>query len=293
MSQKSPLVSVYIPTKNRRELLSNAIDSILKQTYSNVEIIVVDDGSSDGTFEFLEKLMKTTKNLQIFRNETSIGACASRNIAIKNARGTFISGLDDDDVFLSNRIESLVAAYNEKFAFVCSSMLWDYGRNKRLIDFVPGEISLEQQLSYNEATSQVLVEKERVLSVGGFDENLVSCQDYDLWTRLIFRYGNAYRISAPSYIINDTGSSVRMIRGKNSVKGYYQFLKKHKHLMNSANLKNQKFMRLRRRLDVMTLSELFNQLGSGKINSKIRYFLSSNFTFIRNARDNFNKNKPS
>jgi glycosyltransferase involved in cell wall biosynthesis len=279
-----PLVSVYIPTKNRQALLATSIDSILQQTYPNVEILVVDDGSTDNTFEFLTYLANKHSNLLIFRNEVSKGACAARNIAIKQANGEFVTGLDDDDVFLPNRIECLVSAYNDKYAFVCSSMYWDYGKKKRIIDAKEGQITLAQQLSYNEATSQVLVKKERVLSIGGFDEKFVACQDYDLWTRLLIKYGAAFRIAAPSYIINDTGSSERMIGNTNSVEGYSQYFEKHQHLMSKTNIKNQKFMRIRRRRDVLSIKELVKQIGSGYFYSKLRYFLSSNFRLVQQLR---------
>ncbi|MEW6989450.1 glycosyltransferase family 2 protein [Colwelliaceae bacterium 6441] len=275
-----PLVSVYIPTKNRQALLANAIDSILQQTYPNVEILIVDDGSTDNTFEFLTQLASKHNNIVIFKNEVSKGACAARNIAIKHANGEFVTGLDDDDMFLPNRIENLMAAYDDKYAFVCSSMFWDYGKKKRIIDAKEGQITLAQQLSYNEATSQVLVKKERVLSIGGFDEQFVACQDYDLWTRLLIKYGPAFRIAIPSYIINDTGSSERMIGNTSSVKGYLQYFDKHQHLMSKANIKNQKFMRIRRCKEVLSIKELLNQIGSGHFYSKLRYFLSSNIIII-------------
>ncbi|GAA6203330.1 glycosyltransferase [Thalassotalea sp. SU-HH00458] len=276
-----PLVSVYIPTKNRQALLANAIDSIFQQTYPNIEILVVDDGSTDNTFEFLTQLSSKHNNIFIFKNNVSKGACASRNLAIKQANGEFVTGLDDDDVFLPNRIASLVSAYDDNYAFVCSSMYWDYGKKKRIIDAKEGQITLAQQLSYNEATSQVLVKKERVLSIGGFDEQFVACQDYDLWTRLMIKYGAAFRIATPTYIVNDTGSSQRMIANTNSVKGYLQYFDKHQHLMSDANLKNQKFMRIRRCREVLSMKELIKQIGSGHFYSKLRYFLSSNFRLIQ------------
>jgi glycosyltransferase involved in cell wall biosynthesis len=276
-----PLVSVYIPTKNRQALLATCIDSVLQQTYPNIEILIVDDGSTDNTFEFLTDLANKHNNIVIFKNEVSKGACAARNIAIKQANGEFVTGLDDDDMFLPNRIANLVAAYDDNYSFVCSSMYWDYGKKKRIIDAKAGRITLAQQLSYNEATSQVLVKKERVLSVGGFDEQFVACQDYDLWTRLMIKYGTAYRIATPSYIVNDTGSSERMIGNTNSVKGYLQYFDKHQHLMNETNIKNQQFMRIRRRRDVLSFKELVKQIGSGHFYSKLRYFLSSNFRLIQ------------
>jgi glycosyltransferase involved in cell wall biosynthesis len=284
-----PLVSVYIPSKNRQDLLSFAINSVLEQTYPNIEILVVDDGSKDDTFALLTQLTDKHKNIRIYRNEVSIGACASRNIAIKHARGEFVTGLDDDDHFLPNRIESLMAAYDDKYAFVCSSMFWDYGSKKRLIDSSECEFNLSQQLSYNEATSQILVKKSRVLSVGGFDEKFVSCQDYDLWTRLLIQYETAYRIALPTYIINDTGSSERMKSNISSVNGYLQYLEKHEHLMNEVNLKNQKFMRIRRCKEVLSFIELCQQIGTGHFYSKLRYFFSSNFKLVSRLHDKYYK----
>ncbi len=289
MALESPLVSVYIPSKNRRALLSTAINSVLEQTYSNIELLVVDDGSTDDTFAFLTQLADKNNSIRIFKNEVSLGACAARNVAIKHAKGEFITGLDDDDVFLPNRVESLVNAYQDKYAFICSSMYWDYGSKKRLVDGVEGEITLAQQLSYNEASTQVLVKKSRVLSVGGFDEQFVACQDYDLWTRLLIKYGTAFRIATPSYIINDTGSSERMIGNINSVKGYLQYFDKHQHLMSDVNIKNQTFMRIRRRREVLSIWALLKQIGAGHFYSKFRYFLSSNFVLIRQLHKKYYK----
>ncbi len=285
-----PLVTVYMPTKNRQKLLARAVDSILTQTYPNIEIIIVDDGSTDDTPEFLTKLASKHENLSFYRNETSTGACAARNIAIKHAKGALLTGLDDDDLFLPERVAELVGAYDPQYAFVCSSMWWDYGKKQRLIDKGDLIITLPMQLSYNEATTQILVETERVRLIGGFDESFVACQDYDLWTALLVKYGPAKRISSPSYVVNDTGSSVRMISSPKSVKGYHQFLDKYGHLMSDANKKNQAFMRLRREARKMTFGELTEQIGSGHFHSKLRYFLSSNFAFIRDLHRKFYKN---
>ena len=277
----TPLVSVYMPTKNRINLLKKALKSVLEQSYPNIELLIVDDGSTDGTFTYLTELMHSMPQLRAFRHEKSIGACAARNLAIKHAKGVFITGLDDDDLFLPDRISSLVSAYDDIYAFVCSSMWWDYGAKKRLIDAKECIFGLQEQLSYNEATSQILVKRERVIDLGGFDESFVSCQDYDLFTRLIEKYGDALRIAQPTYIVNDTGSSERMIASPKSVQGYQQYLAKFQHLMTEVNKKNQTFMRLRREKQRMTLSMLFSQIGTGYLIPKIRYFFSSNFSLVR------------
>jgi len=290
MSEKKlPLVSIYMPTKNRLELLKRAIQSVLAQSYPNIELLVVDDGSEDGSYEYLTQLAEQNANIRVFRHEKSVGACVARNLAIKHAQGDFVTGLDDDDEFLPERVSKLVAAYDDNYAFVCSSMWWDYGKTKRLIDASETEIPLSAQLSYNEATSQILVKRERVLALDGFDESFVACQDYDLFTRLIIEYGSAYRIANPSYIVNDTGSSDRMIASSKSVKGYQQYLAKFQYLMSDSNIKNQSFMRLRREKKQMPLATLIDQLGSGHFQAKLRYYLSSNFELIRQLHNKFYK----
>ena len=107
------LVSVYIPTKNRLPLLQRAIQSVKSQTYKHIEIIVVDDGSSDGTSNYLERLQQAGEVNAIFQ-EKSVGSCAARNKAIMAAAGEFITGLDDDDFYLlPNRIEKFI--FKERF----------------------------------------------------------------------------------------------------------------------------------------------------------------------------------
>lgn len=284
-----PLVTVYMPTKNRLALLKRAIATVMEQTYPNIELIVVNDASTDGTFEYLEQLQFENDKVQVFHHQVSQGACVARNLALKNAKGEFVTGLDDDDEFLPNRIESLYRAYDDQYAFVCSSMWWDYGKRKRLIDKAALNITLAAQLSYNEATTQVFVEKSRILAVGGFDETFVACQDYDLWTRLIIEFGQALRIAQPSYIINDTATTERMIGNPKSVEGYRQFMQKHQSLMSKSNIRNQAFMVLRRQRKVMPFSMLVSQMFTGHFMAKLRYFLSSNFSIVKNLHRKFFK----
>ncbi|WP_158650917.1 glycosyltransferase family 2 protein, partial [Acinetobacter indicus] len=118
MNGNQPLVTVYIPTYNRLELLQRAVKSVQEQTYHNLEIIIVDDCSTDGTHEYLEKVSKEDKRVRYFLKEKNSGACVSRNIAIKNSKGEFITGLDDDDYFERNRIEIFLHkwfSYSEKY----------------------------------------------------------------------------------------------------------------------------------------------------------------------------------
>ena len=102
------LVSIYLPTRNREALLRRAINSVLTQTYTTLELIVVDDGSTDGTHTYLDTVRTGDSRIQVIRNEVSLGAPLSRNLAIRAARGEFITGLDDDDYFHPQRLATLV-----------------------------------------------------------------------------------------------------------------------------------------------------------------------------------------
>ena len=105
MSAAQPEVSVYLPTRNRAHLLREAVESVLAQTFSGFELLIVDDGSDDA--RALESLSCMDPRIRMFRHEQPRGAPAARNYAIREARGRFLTGIDDDDLLLPTRLESL------------------------------------------------------------------------------------------------------------------------------------------------------------------------------------------
>lgn len=123
--EHQPLVTVYIPTYNRVDLLKRAVESVQAQTYQNLEIIIVDDCSTDFTHQYLQQLANEDKRVKYFIKEKNSGACVSRNIAIENATGEFITGLDDDDFFLESRIDEFMKKrqYLNKYTFFIVKIL--------------------------------------------------------------------------------------------------------------------------------------------------------------------------
>jgi len=111
MKEEKPMnngkVSVVITTKNRKNYLKQAIDSVLSQTYKNIEIIIVNDGSDDGTNDYLKKFFNNKKAL-IITNESSMGANYCRNLGIKNSKGDYLAFLDDDDFWDKNKLKKQV-----------------------------------------------------------------------------------------------------------------------------------------------------------------------------------------
>lgn len=289
IKETSPLISVYITTHNRAELVSRAVNSVLAQDYQNFEIIIVDDASSDGTRELLQKFYGHNPKVRILNLDNPSGACHARNVAIEHASGELTTGLDDDDEFLPHRLSSLYAAFDDKYSFVCSGYTWNYGYKNRERFVSERDIDLNAILNINEASNQVLAKTERLKAVGGFDVKLVSCQDYDLWVRLILEYGSAKRIAGPTYIVN-AGHDKPRISGKNNrLEGYAQFYDKHQILMTERNMTNQAFLRMIANEESLSSSGLLEQVFAGYPILKLRYYLSSNFRKLADYRKKYLK----
>lgn len=108
----TPLVSVLIPTYNVSKYINEAIGSILEQTYKNLEVIIVDDGSSDGTYELLEVLARTDSRIKLFKNLENMRIVETLNFALKIAKGEYIARMDGDDISLPERIAKQVEFLN-------------------------------------------------------------------------------------------------------------------------------------------------------------------------------------
>lgn len=189
------LVSVYIPTRNRAELLERAIDSVLAQSYDNIEIIVCDDASSDSTPGLLARYASEHKNICCLRNDQPSGACRSRNRAISAARGKYITGLDDDDEFLPDRIQQFIAHYDPKWSCIAAlPVAFTALGEAHVITRKSRVVTLDDMFYLNYLGNQVFCLTEDVREIGGFNADYPAWQDYELWTRLIARYGDALRI---------------------------------------------------------------------------------------------------
>lgn len=208
------LVTVYITTFNRITLLKRAIESVLAQTYDNIEIIVADDGSTDGSQSYLEQLASEGK-LKAFLNTTgeSKGACYGRNKAIFEASGKFITGLDDDDYFEPWRVSTFVKYWhdytnqNKTFSALFDSVVEHRSYGK--VDCYDTKIVSNKDLrTGNLVGNQVFTLTERARSINGFDELMPALQDWDTWIRLSAKHGDILNINSRSYIqIQDHGGT--------------------------------------------------------------------------------------
>ncbi|MGQ4276489.1 glycosyltransferase [Pseudidiomarina sp. E22-M8] len=263
------LISVYMPTHNRGPLLRRAIDSVLAQTHQELELLVVDDGSSDGTWEVLQDYTRLDPRVRTYRHDQPRGACAARNLAIKEARGEFVTGLDDDDTFVPERLAVLLQNYDSQYAFICSGYYWVTQKRAKPTMCNDLVITLDKQLDANHATNQVFVERSRMLAIGGFDEELVALQDYDCFTRLIKVYGSAFRLGQPLQNIFVEHGGQRISSQRKSRLGFARFMQKHGADMNTRQRLNHAFWLKMRIQEPFSVSELLKSLPAGHLKMKL------------------------
>ncbi|MFM0026976.1 glycosyltransferase [Paraburkholderia madseniana] len=228
------LVSIYLTTHNRLELLRRAVNTVLSQTYKEIELVIFDDGSTDGTQEYLLDLARTSDNVVYVRSEASVGACRARNEAISRARGEFITGLDDDDYYTSTRIADFVKnkdiLYSKKpVAFLFTDFLIERA-NSRVRRTLPDVVSLDMLKQSNFVGCQIFTETSRLRTVGGFDAAMPAWQDYELWFRLVEKFGLGRKVSPESsYVVDVESANHRISLGGASryVSAYETFYTKH------------------------------------------------------------------
>jgi len=179
-------VSVIIPTYNRKNLLKRALNSVSSQTFVPQEIIVVDDGSSDGTKDWVLERFPYVRYIY----QDNSGVSSARNAGIKEAKGSWIAFLDSDDEWMPDKLEKQERAINDsKEAWLChTNEVWV--RNSVRVNQMKkhqkyGGYVFENCLDICRISpSSVLIKKEVFKMVGLFDESLKVCEDYDLWLRI-------------------------------------------------------------------------------------------------------------
>lgn len=268
-----PLISVYMPTYNRVQMAIRAIESVLSQDYPNLELLVVDDASSDDTWQVLTNKYINDERIRFFRQSSGQGACAARNRAISEAKGKFVTGIDDDDEFLPNRLSSLYSAYDDKYSCVCSGYIWDYGTVQKRLFATRRVVGLAELLDLHTLSNQALVKRDRMLALDGFDINLAAFQDYDMWVRVVQAYGPALRIATPSYKVNVGHELGRITNSPKRLDAHKQFVAKHRAQMSERNLQNQMFYRRSMEQIPFRFTELISSCRYGLVTLKWRYYL--------------------
>ena len=194
--ENTPIISVIIPTYNRENMIGYAIKSVLNQTFKNLEIIVVDDGSTDNTEEIIRGF-KDKRVKYIKKYKKNRGISVARNVGIKIARGKYIALLDSDDKWLPEKLDKQIKILQDgspELGVVYSNSCYidESGKN---INKLPKPKKLEGYIyedllggNYVGTPSTVLIRKECFQQVGLFDDLLNAQADWDMWIRIAKYY---------------------------------------------------------------------------------------------------------
>ncbi len=187
----NPLISVVIPTYNRELKVTEAIRSVLSQSYSNFELIVIDDGSTDQTIQAIASIKDS--RFQFLTIERS-GVSRARNIGASVANGSFLAFLDSDDSWHKDKLKKQAAYHLKNPQQLISQTQEIWIRNNKRVNpknkhAKPAGYIFEESLHLCTITpSSVIMTKELFDSFEGFDEKMSACEDYDLWLRITAKH---------------------------------------------------------------------------------------------------------
>ena len=191
MPSNKPNVSVIIPTYNRANFLREAVASVLEQTEKNFELIIVDDGSNDETEDVVRSF--NDERIVFVRIEHS-GVSKARNVGVARSCGEWVAFLDSDDLWLPKKLSTQLDFFqkNPQVVICQTEEIWvrngvrvnPHKKHKKQSGWI-----FEQCLSLCIVSPSAVMIKKRVFDeLGGFDESLPACEDYDLWLRAALRY---------------------------------------------------------------------------------------------------------
>jgi glycosyltransferase involved in cell wall biosynthesis len=238
-----PLISVIIPVYNGEKTIEETIESVLNQTFKDFELIVINDGSQDGTLEIVDRIQDP--RLQVFTYPNG-GQSASRNWGVSHSRGEFIAFLDADDLWTQDKLESQLRALQDNpqaaVAYSWSHCIDESGKFIRDASHstASGDVYAKLLLAdFLDNGSNPLIRRQALTEVGSFDETLPPAEDWDMWLRLAARY-HFVAVPYPQILYRQSASSesskvfrlesacLRVIeRTFTQAPDYLQYLKKH------------------------------------------------------------------
>lgn len=219
--QKLPLVSVVIPTYNRIHTLPASVDSVLNQTYENLELIIMDDGSTDGTQEYVESI--ADKRVRYRRADKNMGPSAARNMGAELATAEYLAFQDSDDAWEPDKLEKQMKLMldNSEFAMVYSE--FGFYRDGELIIIIPskkipyeekhGDLFFYLLLYPLISTQTMLIKTKEFIAAGGFNETLKAYEDFEFSLRFAQNHRIGF-VEEPLVRVNNTPNSVNQRLGE-------------------------------------------------------------------------------
>ena len=238
MKDEKPLVTVILTAYNQEKYIKETLHSVFQQTYENVELIVIDNASSDGTLAVIESFKNGPNAFSLVKNRFNSGLCKAFNKGLAIAKGKYVIDLSGDDILMPDRIEKQVAAFellSDDFAvvFTNASYISDAGamlgvhyiidQKGKAAGMVPsGDVYKNVLERYFICTPTMMMRTQTLLELGGYDETL-TFEDFDFWIRSAakFKYFYLDDVLTKKRIVPTSLSSDVYKKGSGMLASYY------------------------------------------------------------------------
>ena len=199
---KTNLISVIMSIYNNEFTLQKCVDSILNQTYSNIEFLITDDGSTDNSYEILKDLKNQDERIKLYKNQKNIGLTKSLNKMIKISSGDFIARQDSDDYSLPIRLETQIKMMKQLNLNISTSRAFELDTKKEipgLSFYIPYKYLIYLKNPFIHGT---LVIESSLMKRYLYNEEFIFAQDYELFSRFVKNKEVILNIKKPLYILN-------------------------------------------------------------------------------------------
>jgi teichuronic acid biosynthesis glycosyltransferase TuaG len=252
MHYNTPLVSIITPSYNNSKFINKTIESVINQTYSNWEMIIVDDCSTDNSIQVIQKYLIKDERITLLVNKNNIGAAETRNKALRIAKGKYIAFLDSDDLWLPQKLEkqlNFMLENNIAFSFSNYEVIKSSGESINKVIRVP------QKLSYNQYLCNTIIGCLTVIvdkSKTGYFEmpNIKSSHDMALWLLLMKRgyFAFGYNECLAKYRLVGTSNTAKKYKAAADVWRVYRKIEKLSLLKSAFCFVSYSFMAVKKRL---------------------------------------------
>ena len=203
MTNRKHLISVIMSVYNDEKNIDKSIESIMSQTYKNLELHILDDGSNDKTWKIINKYKTEYQNIFIYKNNSNLGLTKSLNYLINQTNGEIIARHDSDDLSHPERIEkqlNIMTKYNLDFCTTRAQIIQNNKITPKFSYYIPKKIVIRYKNPFIHGT--LMIKKRVIVDVGMYDENFYYAQDYKLMTELLNINSKYKIIRTPYYKLN-------------------------------------------------------------------------------------------
>ena len=219
MKTSNDLISILLSSYNSEKTIRNSIKSILKQNYSNFELLIIDDCSTDQTHKIIEKCASEDNRIKIYKNNENIGLTRSLNKLLKVAKGSFIGRQDADDISLPNRFSYQLEYIKKTKVKIVTARAIIKNSNKKIPRYsylLPNSFVMKYKNPFIHGT--LMMERSVIENIGGYDENFYFSQDYKLYKDC---YKAGYSISIINKVLYELNMENNISEKNKEAQDYY------------------------------------------------------------------------